>query len=179
MLAVMAMVLGASMAVYADNWVTCYTTDPGPIRQGAGKQFRVKMRIGGGVTLEANKDNIKSRYVPVNYNGTRGWFFTGYLREKSTGKKLSGGTKTPLKVLYRARTTNKQGMNLSTRMHLAAQLTSETIRRIPAYTVVPVYKERTTIQTSGNSRGRSITFAYVYYDDKFGWVAKSELERVD
>jgi hypothetical protein len=177
LMAVMGMVLGTSMTVHA-GWSKFTVTHDAPLRKYPEKGDNAYFTVRQGATIQANLNNEENRFVRAKYNGQVGWFFRGYLIAKSSGSK-SSSTSTPMKVLYRAQTTNKQKKNLSTRMHRYAQLTSETIRKIPAYTTVPVYQVTTSRQVSGANRGRNIEFAYVSYDRASGWVATSELVRVD
>jgi uncharacterized protein YgiM (DUF1202 family) len=221
LLAVMAMVLGASMTVSAST--TAKVTKGSNLMEKADGKSRVKVYVPAGTTVIANFNTKSNQYVRIQctVKGKKysGWFLSAYLSTKSntsgnfrstiqasvfrngasdSGKFITNIPRgTRVQVLgktkegwYKVKYNNKTGYippealdvtkirvtkgvkNLNTRMHRTPYLGDKNvIDKIPPYKPVAVIRYVTT-----KSGGKSVSFAYVSYQGKHGYVATSELK---
>lgn len=83
LLAVMAMVLGASMTVYA-GYVDCTVNRAAPIRDQPNNTSGIQTNLKKGDVVKANLNYKKNKYCRVRYQNFYGWFLAGWLTPKGS-----------------------------------------------------------------------------------------------
>jgi SH3-like domain-containing protein len=85
LLAVVAMVLGASITVSATT--QCVVTKRAPLRSSPTNKINtnIKMYLEAGTPVEVNYNSTSGKYVRTGYKGEWGWFLKGWVTPTSSG----------------------------------------------------------------------------------------------